>query len=160
MNQTCCFTGHRNIPESQKKSLQKRLESELIQLIHQGTRYFGTGGALGFDTMVALSVLKLRENFPHIRLILVLPCKDQTKGWSEKDIKIYNQILQNADKVVYTSKYYYKGCMQKRNRHLIDNSQICICYLTDSKGGTAYTVDYAKQKRLQIINLAMEWTDH
>ena len=151
---TCCFTGHRTIPESEYAEMQKSLESELTQLINQGTRYFGAGGALGFDTMSALSVLKLRKNFSLIRLILVLPCKDQTKGWSEKDIKIYNNILQNADKVVYTSKHYYRGCMHKRNRHLVDNSQICICYLTDSKGGTAYTVDYAKQKGLRIINLA------
>ena len=153
---TCCFTGHRNIPESQKKSLQKRLESELTQLIHQGTRYFGAGGALGFDTMAALTVLKLKEGCPHIKLILVLPCKDQTKVWNEANKKIYNQILQQADKAVYTSKYYYRGCMHKRNRHLVDNSGICICYLTDSKGGAAYTVDYAKQKGLRTINIAVD----
>ena len=51
---SCCFTGHRNIPAAEYAEIQKSLESELIQLIHQGTRYFGTGGALGFDTMAAL----------------------------------------------------------------------------------------------------------
>lgn len=29
-----------------------------------------------------------------------------------------------------------------------------IAYLTESKGGTAYTVNYAKQKKIQVINLA------
>ncbi len=134
--------------------MQKRLENEIMNLIHQGVRYFGTGGALGFDTMSALTVLKLKLNFPHIRLILVLPCKDQTKSWSEKDIKIYDRIRRNADKVVYTSDYYHHGCMHRRNRHLIDNSGICVCYLTKPVGGTAYSVDDAKRKRLKIINLA------
>ena len=151
-NQTCSFTGHRDISANTKQK--KRLESELRKLITQGIRYFGAGGALGFDTMAALAVLKLREEFSHVRLILVLPCKEQTKSWDEKDKKTYKQILDKADKVIYTAEHYHSGCMHKRNRHLIDNSSVCICYLTNSKGGTAYTVNYARQKGLRIINLA------
>ena len=44
--------------------------------------------------------------------------------------------------------------MQKRNRHLVDNSSACICYLTKSAGGTAYTVNYARRMGLRIINIA------
>ena len=153
-NQTCCFTGHRFIPANDYPEIQKRLESEILQLIHQGVQYFGAGGALGFDTMAALTVLKLRTKFPHIRLISVLPCREQAERWSEEDKKIYNHILHESDKVVYTSNHYHTGCMHKRNRHLVDNSGICICHLTRSSGGTAYTVNYAEQKGLYIINLA------
>ena len=85
---------------------------------------------------------------------MVLPCKDQTKGWTREDEKIYNQILKKADKVVYTSENYYNGCMHKRNRRMTDNSGVCVCYITKNIGGTAYTVDYAKQKGLRIINMA------
>ncbi len=45
-------------------------------------------------------------------------------------------------------------CIVKRNRHLVDYSSACICYLNKSTGGTAYTVEYAKKRGLQIINLA------
>jgi len=77
-DQTCCFTGHRRIPASEYAALDQRLEAEIEALIHQGVRYFGAGGAQGFDTMAALAVLQLRTLYPHIRLILVLPCKNQT----------------------------------------------------------------------------------
>ena len=154
-SQTCCFTGHRKIPEAQRAVIQKRLEMEILNLIRQDLRYFCAGGALGFDTMAALAVLKLKSEFPHVQLILVLPCKDQTKGWEDADIKTYNLILNQADKVVYVSEKYYNGCMMVRNRHLVNHSGICVCYLTDVVGGTAYTVGYAKQKGLQIMNLAM-----
>ncbi|MCL2507666.1 MAG: DUF1273 domain-containing protein [Oscillospiraceae bacterium] len=153
-NQTCCFTGHRNIPANKYATIQKRLESEIVNLIHQDVRNFCTGGALGFDTMAALAVLKLKEEFPHIRLILILPCKNQTVGWNEADKKIYGQILRQADKAVYTSENYFNGCMQKRNRDLVVNSGVCICYLTSEKGGTFYTVNYAKQQGLRVVNLA------
>ena len=150
---TCCFTGHREIKESIQKVVEV-LKIELDKLIENGYCYFGAGGALGFDTIAAQTVLHLREQYPHIKLILVLPCIDQTKSWSYEDREVYEDIKQKADKVVYTSKDYSRGCMHKRNRHLVDSSSVCICYLNENKGGTFYTVNYANTKQLKIINIA------
>ena len=44
--------------------------------------------------------------------------------------------------------------MHKRNRHLVDNSSVCVCYLAKDSGGTDYTVGYARLKGLKVINLA------
>lgn len=152
-NQTVCFTGHRKIPAEQAGALGRQLKSTLIQLINDGYRYFGAGGALGYDTLAAQTVLELKTQYPDVKLILVLPCLSQTRGWSARDIEIYEDIKNKADKVVYTSQEYTKGCMHKRNRHLVDNSSVCVCYLTESTGGTAYTVDYARKNQLTVINL-------
>ena len=154
-NQACCFTGHRNIPAEKYPEIQRNLMFKIAELIQEGICHFYTGGAVGFDTMAALAVLKMKKEFPHIRLILVLPCRDQTRGWHEADKKIYGHILQQADKAVYVSENYDEDCMQKRNRYLADSSSVCVCYLTCSKGGTAYTVGYARQKGLRMINLAL-----
>lgn len=151
---TCCFTGHRAIPEAQFHRIEKKLEKTLVKLIEQGVIYYGAGGALGFDTMAAKTVLKLRVRFPQIKLILVLPCKSQADRWSEADKITYQEIMAQADKVVYTSEHYFGGCMHKRNRHLVDASSVCVCYLTEEKGGTAYTVGYAKENGLRVINIA------
>ena len=126
----------------------------MIEAIEQGYRYFGCGGALGFDTLAAQTVLRLREIYPEIRLILVLPCRDQTRGWKQADVAEYDRIMKAADKVTYTSEQYYSGCMHKRNRHLVDYSSLCVCYLTEQSGGTAYTVNYARSQGLKIINVA------
>ena len=75
--------------------------------------YFGAGGALGFDTLAAQCVLSLRKRYPHIKLILVLPCITQTKGWSKNDIAIYEEIKSQADKVVYTSHDYFRAVCSK-----------------------------------------------
>ena len=56
-------------------------------------------------------------------------------------------------KVRYTSVEYTRGCMHKRNRHLVDHSGVCVAYLTESRGGTAYTVDYARKNGVPVINL-------
>ncbi len=153
-NQTCCFTGHRIIPLAERESVMRALENAVTESIENGYRYFGSGGALGFDTMAALTVLKLKKQYPHIKLILVLPCENQTRNWKAADIEKYEYIKSQADKVVKTSTEYTPGCMHKRNRHLVDNSSLCICYLKKPSGGTAYTVGYAKENGLKIINTA------
>lgn len=155
-NRTCCFTGHRKIPPEDLEQISRRLENILIQLIEKGYKYFGAGGALGFDVLAAQTVLKLKAVYPYIKLILVLPCESQAEYWKREDKILYEDIKLQSDKVVYTSKAYFSGCMHKRNRHLVDNSSCCICYLTQETGGTAYTVQYAKEKKLTVYNVAKE----
>ena len=107
----------------------------------------------GFDTIAAQAVLSVKEIHPEVKLILVLPCENQTKYWKQQDIDVYNDIKLRADKVKVLAPHYYNGCMQKRNRHLVDCSSACICFLTKHEGGTAYTVNYAKENGLKIVNV-------
>lgn len=153
-DKACCFTGHRQISSEHLPAISTKLRDTLIFYIQQGYRYFGAGGALGFDALAAQTVLELKQQYSDIKLILVLPCKDQASRWGEQDIKEYERIKSLADKVVYTSESYYNGCMHKRNRYLVDCSSLCICFLTEQKGGTAYTVNYAIENDIIIVNLA------
>ena len=152
-NQTVCFSGHRRIPAEQLEAIGQRLKKEIVAMIESGSEIFLAGGALGFDTLAAQTVLDLKSDYPQIQLHLFLPCLSQTKGWSATDVRIYEDIKSKADTFCYTSEEYTRGCMQKRNRALVDGSCACICYLTESKGGTAYTVKYARKNGLRIVNL-------
>ncbi len=153
-NKTCFFTGHRKIPEEKEEMIRRKLKNEIKCSIENGYRYFGAGGARGFDTIAAQIVLQLKRKHSDIRLILVLPCLNQTINWSKEDILEFERIKSNADKVVYTSTKYTVDCMFKRNRHLVKFSSLCICYLTECSGGTAYTVNQALGRGLNIINIA------
>ena len=152
---TCCFTGHRTLPENQLCELANRLEETLEELIRdKGVRIFKAGGALGFDTCAALTVIRLKQRHPDIRLVLVLPCEDQTRYWNAHDKAVYNEILQRADEALYIARRAYRGCMHARNRRLVEQSAWCVCYLTQARGGSRYTVNYARKKGLNVINLA------
>ena len=153
-NKTCCFTGHRQLPPGERAVITDKLECIITALYQRGVRYYGAGGALGFDTLAAQAVLRLRKSCPGMKLILVLPCLTQTRGWGPEDVVEYERIKGKADKVVYISQEYTKDCMFKRNRHLVDNSGVCVCYLTKNNGGTACTVRYAMEQRLKIINIS------
>ena len=151
---TVCFSGHRKILPEQQDKVARQLKKTIVELANDGYQFFGAGGALGFDTLAAQAVLDLKSDLPQIKLILVLPCLSQADRWSLNDKEIYEDIKKRADKIVYTSREYTRGCMHKRNRHLVDNSSVCVCYLREVTGGTAYTVEYAKSKNLRVINTA------
>lgn len=127
-NCTVCFTGHRKIPLERMDTLAQRLKTEIIGLIDKGYLYFGAGGALGFDTLAAQTVLDLKTDYPRIKLILVLPCLSQADAWSSDDKDRHEYIKANADKAVYTSREYTRGCMLKRNHYLVDNSSVCLLF--------------------------------
>lgn len=149
----CCFTGHRIIAKSFLDTLPHRLESIIRTLVGEGITDFISGGALGFDTLAAEAVLRLRDEFPQLRLIMALPCRDQAKGWSIPDLQRYQSICQAADVVHYTGDRYTAGCMMRRNRFMVDNSVACIFYLTRQRSGTCNTVSYAIEQNLKLYNI-------
>ncbi|WP_343252362.1 SLOG family protein [Ligaoa zhengdingensis] len=151
---TCCFTGHRALPPEEIPAIKKRLEDAVADVIGRGADTFLAGGALGFDTLAAQTVLAMRAQHPQTRLILVLPCRDQAKFWGPADREAYEWVKAGADRVIYTAQTYRRDCMHLRNRYLAEHSDCCICYLTQPAGGTRYTVAACRARGLPVLNLA------
>lgn len=151
---TCCFTGHRSIPSDDLSRLSDELDRRIELLYNEGITDFCAGGALGFDTLAAERVMEFRKKHGDVRLILFLPCPEQASRWSFQNKRIYEQILASADEVEYACDRYTDFCMGKRNQMLVNASTVCLAYLQKPRGGTAYTVRYAKSRGVRVINLA------
>lgn len=150
----CSFTGHRVIAKAILPALSVKLKNEIVNLINKGFTEFIAGGALGFDTLVAKTVLLLKKEYPDIKLHLILPCPDQDKLWRSADKEIYRNILKEADEVDYLYPEYKDGCMLDRNRAMIEHSSVLIAYYDGrARSGTAMTVSYAKKRGMTVINL-------
>ena len=108
---------------------------------------------MGFDTIAALCVLELKEQYPHIKLELILPCRNQSQRWNELGKGVYDSILERADRVEYLHDTYTAGCMHDRNRRLVDLCDLVVAYCEHSGGGTAYTMAYALKQERELVNL-------
>lgn len=157
--ETACFTGHRVIPAKDAASLSDRVYASAQQAYESGYRTFLCGGARGFDTIAAREILRLRTLHPDIRLVIAVPCATQADRWNTADRKAYQEILAAADGTVVLSPDYYDGCMQARNRFMVDRSSLCLCYMTRFEGGTWFTVRYALHEGITLKNLAMKNAD-
>lgn len=77
-NQTCCFTGHRNIPaEQESEIIQRTMRTIRTLILEKGVRFFGVGGAVGYDTLAAESLFWIKEHeFPQIESYWCIHSKD------------------------------------------------------------------------------------
>ena len=135
----CAFTGHRQLGDDFSA---RKLKKEIKNMMEMGVETFYNGMAMGFDLLAAEQVLDLKKKFPAVKLIACVPCYGQEKYFSEEDKERYANILKKANEVVLLSDHYYNGCMQKRDRYMVDHAEALIAYSKKEEGGAAYTVRY------------------
>ena len=153
---TCCFTGHRVIPEKDLPGILERTERAVRRLIEHGVVFFGVGGAIGYDTEAAKLLFRLRTtDYPQIKVILVYPFEGFTSRWNDGQRAEYAaRLLPQYDKTVCVAQRASREAYLERDRHLVDSSAYCIAYCTRNSGGTAYTVRYAHQQGVTVFNTA------
>lgn len=159
---TVGFSGHRSekLPKTTEgiDNLKIKVYDEIEKAIKEGVDTFIMGGCYGFDLLCAEMVLLKKtvanqEEAKNMRLIATIPFEEQATKWSEENRDKYFSILEMCDEVIYTNKQYCEDCYKIRNRFMVDNSSLLICYYNGTSGGTGYTVNYAKQQQCRVINL-------
>ncbi len=150
---TVCFTGHRFLSEEERAHLRRRTEETVRTLMMRGYSTYVFGGALGFDTLAQQTVTALRGEFPFLRVVMAIPCRDQDARWHKSDRAVYRQLLAQADERIVLTGDYVPGCMQARDRFMVDHSALCVAYFTGRPGGTMYTVRYARERSVPVCFL-------
>ena len=164
----CCVTGHRPLKfpfdYTDKNSraflaYQNRLVREVEFLIDEGYRHFISEMAQGVDLDFAETVIALRnkmEHNPSIFLELAIPCASQTRNWNACYLDQYSYVLANSDWQTQVSTSYDRGCMQRRNQYMVDQSDLILAVWNgEPSGGTWNTIQYAKRmkKTVRIVSL-------
>lgn len=157
------FTGHRpeqlhvqrNIMSKPGQKLQDFIWQEIWRQEKAGADTFLCGAARGADIICGEIILAEKQSTdPHLKLICVIPFREQADKWTFEWKLRYRELLKGADRIVQVCDEYQRGCLHIRNRYLVDNCDVLVAiYNGTDKGGTAYTVRYAKQQGKKIIIL-------
>ena len=135
---TCCFTGHRpnklswgsNEGDPRCIALKERLRESLK------------------------AVLDLRDRRQGVTVEAAVPCEEQAARWRERDRARYASLLERCDYETLVQHQYTPGCMQRRDRYMVDRSQrIIAAYDGRTAGGTLYTLTYAMRQGLETVIL-------
>lgn len=136
---TCCVTGHRDIPEEKISYVQNQLRQEALRAIQSGYTRFLSGFASGADLIFAEIIRELKKEYP-ITLEAVLPYLGRVKSPDQT----FQRLLKACDSVYVQSVEYNKSCFMTRNRYMVNHSALVIAvYDGRRSGGTAATVRYA-----------------
>lgn len=150
----CCFTGHRpDKVEFGEKEIKPLLEKAIDEAISKGFVTFITGMAMGTDIWAAEIVLDRRKKNDDIHLICALPHPGFENRRSFVEKMKFSKIIKNADLVKEINDHYFTGCYQVRNEWMVDRSNLVIAVFNGQKSGTKNTVDYAKKKNVQVVNV-------
>lgn len=154
-SRTCCFTGHRDISTKKQELLSPLLTATLRNLLlDRGITDYLCGGAVGFDMIAAEHFLSLRDLYHTGSLHLLLPFPGYDDRWPSTARERLLRLTERADSILYAAEHPFPGVYYKRDRMLVNLSSLCVAYLTQSRGGTYYTVSYALDAKKEIINLA------
>lgn len=159
MNRTkvCCFTGHRPealyLYDEDEYTVYGHIRSAVESSVLDGYTDFMCGGCRGGDFLFGEAVCDLKKEYPDIRLICVLPFSGQSEQWSGADRSRYADLLDSTDEVICLSDRYDPRCMHRRNRYMVDRSSLLIAAYNGTKGGTEYTLNYARKNGLRVVNV-------
>ena len=138
----CCLFGHKETPASVAAELGKVID-HLIQ--ERGVDEFLVGNQGAFDRMVHRALREARNRYPHISYRVVLAYLPNTEsGIYEYSETFFPEGIGNVPP---------RFAISWRNKWMVRESDICVCYLAYSWGGAAKSVDYAKKRKKEIINL-------
>lgn len=150
MRKICCFAGHSKLYGVEE--IYEKLIAVIENLVKtEGINEFWVGNYGAFDRLCAGAVRKLKEKYPQIRLALIIPyltCEiNENKDLYRRN---YDDIL-IADIPQNTPQ---KIQIIKNNEYMANNSQILVCYVKHSFGGAAKTAEYARKRKIRVLNIA------
>lgn len=151
-NKTCCFTGHRKLTQNQVDLAKSQLFEVIGNLIEQGYTHFVSGFANGADLLCAEVVAKFKESNHDISLEAAIPNRDRLNCKS----MLFKKLIADCNYISIMQDGYNIGCFEKRNRYMIDKSDVIIAIWGNNKSGSTYNaVTYArlKGKKMIVINV-------
>ena len=146
MEKICSFCGHGkewDLP----MDIDIRIEVAVSDLISKNVNVFYSGGMGAFDSKCEAVILKLKQKYKDLKLILIIPYLTKTLDDISKAKKYDEIIFPDLGRV------HYKSAIQKRNRWMIDRSDFLLSYVKNSTGGARQSFEYAKRKGIDITEL-------
>ena len=144
------FIGHRETyghyrleDQIEQIARDKLYEKEYVEF------YVGRNG--DFDISVASAIKRAQNAVGHHNSCLIL-----LQPYPMRDDEYYEKFY---DEVQYpvSFKTYPKSAITKRNKWMVDNSELLVAFVEEGrKGGALTTLKYAEKKGVPIINLALQ----
>ena len=82
-----------------------------------------------------------------------IPCPTQADGWPRPQQERYRRLVAACDYETLVQSSYSPGCMQRRNRYMVDHASMLLAVHDGQPGGTRRTMEYAMRRGLQIVDI-------
>lgn len=165
MEKACAVTGHRptrfKFKYNEDYSLCRKIKrtmQEQFKRLHdeEGIRRIYVGGTLGVDMWAGEIVLRLKETpgYEDMELVVVLPFHGHNIKWDERSKKRLSFLIRHSTENIIIGKDDCRESYIRRNCYMVDHASYLLAIYDNNpkmQSGTMQMVDYAKQKKLQMV---------
>ena len=141
----CSFFGHKDAPQSLYPKIREGIEKLILQ---QNIESFMVGNQGSFDSMVLKALRELKQTYSHICYNVVLAYMPTQK----QECELYDPSETFLPEGIETVPKRF--AISWRNKWMVRESDLILCYITHSWGGAAQYVEYAKRQGKEVINLS------
>lgn len=141
----CSFFGHKDTPSVIYPQLADCIENLII---NRGVSSFMVGNQGGFDSMVLKALRELKKQYPHVCYNVVLAHMPSER----REYELYDPTETFLPEGIETVPKRF--AISWRNKWMVRESDVVVCYITHSWGGAAQFVEYAERQGKEVINLA------
>ena len=149
---TVSFFGHREI--ERPFVIEQRLEAVITDLMKKKEYIeFFVGRDGEFDQLASSTVCRVakRLEYGNTALVLVLPyMRAEYRDNEDSFHKYYDEVVICEE----SAAAYSAAAFKKRNRVMVDRSDLVICCVERKEGGAYSTIRYAERSGKSILNLA------
>lgn len=142
---TAVFIGNRDCYGVNTESIR----NAIIYAINSGITTFLNGGQGYFDEVCATIVHQLKQEYPNVKNVLVIPYRN----FKIFDKDIFDEIIYPFDELE-ESYLSYRAAIPERNRIIVSWSSMAISYVYRN-GGASKTLNLARKNNLEIIDLLL-----
>ena len=151
MGKCCSGFGHRNFYPDVYALLRQTI-SQLVAT--QDVTTFLTGGMGDFDALFCRAVREIKARNKQIKLILVKPYFSYELNTNKEYYNAFYDDVIIPDELLGV---YYKSAIQKRNRWMVDRSDIIISGVYRDFGGAYQTIQYAFKSGKKVIDIVKKY---
>ena len=136
------FNGHRALDERLFPLLK-----DIIRIKPYVEMYIGRNGEFDLYAAALIKSIQNAMGKTNNELICVLP-------YPEKNMEYYEEYYDSVIIPECAELSHPKGAIKKRNKWMVEQADLLVCYVERKEGGAYTALKYAKKLEKQIINLA------
>ena len=139
----CTFFGHKDTP----KEIEPTLRSTLIDLIeNKNVTVFYVGNDGNFDTMVRHQLEDLSHIYPINYSVVLAYLSTEKNKYDDLSNTIYPEGLETVPK---------RFAISRRNKWMIQQSDVVVTYVAHSFGGAAYFKEIAEKQNKNVVEVSI-----
>ena len=149
----CCIAGPEYLPDGiAEEWVRKKLGSEICRMVtYEAISSFYVGMRPGVCQWAAEAVLRVKKDYPSVRLKCVLSCETLADEWTEPQRDRFYSVMEHCDEELMLQGAYTSDCERKCAKFLANRCDTFLAFWDGTEiSATGMALLYARRENCEI----------